>query len=349
MINKKWVSLIITLTYWIVLLTAATNIFYIILSTQLISWTWERFNMAYYAAEWGREQAIYENNLHGLWFSWNIALTWLLENRIKYKWETSWRKIWSQSWYLTVWDHPEKIKYLDKDLWHYIYSRRFNFYYDAWEVWSGKDIITNNCLSDTTELEIILNVTWANINTDDQKRIVYWKINMKDTDENWTWYILQPEEKCTWPLPIDNNNPFCYTTLPSLTTNNTNEKLIFDENRWTCRNDVWDICKKANPDWHVSPMSIRDFLSSNIKGKSWPNYNPTLSISYSFPLFDTNQPIINYPIKYTITWASIQDCIFPTLTKKIKWIWQVYWAIIEVTANISQEEWLTVFDYAIIQ
>lgn len=336
--NKKWISIIVALTYWIILLTAATWVMYLIMSTQASSWSWERFNMAYYAAEWWREQALFESNVHWIWFSWWIALTQLLYLRTEYEWSTVWRKYWVQSWYLVIWDNTNKISFLDQDLWHYIYSRRINLYYDGWATWSWRNF-RNECIN-FSNIEVNFSISWSNISVPESKRIVYWKINMKDGNENWTWYVLQPEETCTW-WNVFNTNPFCYQ-LSSGITNYWNNKL-YDSSKWLCKDDYWNKC--------ILPFdesaSIKDFLT-NTSIVSSP-YNPTLLLSYVYPLNDSITPIEYFPIRYEVTWSNIQNCQFPTLVKNLKWIWKTNWAIVEVTAKVSQEEWLTVFDYAIIQ
>ena len=331
--SKKWASLVITLTYWLLLLTAATNLIYLILSTQLGTWSWERYNMAYFAAEWWIEQAIYETNVHWIWFSWAIATN-NLNERIEYQWESIWRKAWSQSWYLVIWDHPNKIDYIDKDLWKYLSSRRFHFYYDNWVPWSVKESIpkTSSCLN-SNQIQVTFSVSWSSINNSNTNRIIYWKLDMKDTNDQWSWFTLQPRWSCNDSL----GDPICYNNWF------TPWVLDFSTSEWNCKDDILNNCippaRTIPAFWWGSNNLI---IPANI-------YKPYLLLSYVSPLYDSNNPNIFYPILYTIDWTGINTCQFPTTTIKLKWVGQVRWAKMEVTATISQEEGTTMFDYAVIQ
>ncbi len=337
--SKKWASLVITLTYWILLLTAATNLIYLILSTQLWTWTWERYNMAYFAAEWWIDQAIYESNVHWVWFSWAISLS-DLNQRIEYQWDAIWRKAWNQTWYLVIWDHPNKVDYLDKELGKYLSSRRLHFYYDNWGPWDPIDKI-NTCLNETVQVDIsVMWVIWNNINSSDTNRIIYWKLDMKDTDSQWSWFVLQPSGSCNNDAD-DTDDPFCYLTTWNFSQNNW--QLNFSTSRWNCKDDISNNCSTSrmpisNFWWAISPLV--DPL--NI-------YNPDFLLSYVSPLYNTVTPDIFYPIYYSIDWNNIDNCQFPTTTIKLRSTGLVRWAKIELSAQMSQEEGITVFDYAVIQ
>lgn len=333
-INKKAASLVIALTYWITLIWSATILLSTLVWTQKNTNLSERFNMAYYAAEWWIEQSRFELNLHWVWFSWWIATDTELKWILKYNWNIIWRKKWNQSWYLILDNKIDKIDQTDENLRFHWSSRRLFMNYDNSEVWSEKNIV-NSCVSNS--ILIKFTASWSDLNVDNSAKVIYWKAEAKNW-EWWTWYILESWKECEW-WPIPNTDPFCF-----LLTNefNNNQTLEFDnQNYWLCKDEYNNKCEYIN-------QFISNFFSWSNSPFSMYTFNPSVFFSYVSPIFNVNNKNDIIPIKYSIEW-NINNCELPTLTTDIISVWKVYWTKQEIIVKIPQQSNEVMLNYAIIQ
>lgn len=349
MLNKKWVSLIMAFSFWIVLLTSATTIVSLLISSEKNIWMNERFNMAYYAAEWWIELARYANSVYWVGFNGQIdftKLTWS-EYRwdIQYKWSLNWRWTWSQAWYLILynatWGIVDTLQ-RDKDFGFYKDSRKLFLYYDNATLWDLTNNYINSC--ENNPIDVAFDVPkvgsedlWI-INSND--RIIYWRAdaNASNSWENWTWYLLQSYVKCDADSP---NTPFCYNNgsiKPSNLKTWFTRWLCYDSNLKPCQSSSWTI--------------IDFFTNTSIMKAMWP-VKPNVLFSYVYPLYDENnkQAFFDnnefYAISYNITW--IDSCEIPYLTSKAKSVWQLYWATFQIETKFQKQWWSALFNYAIMQ
>ena len=354
--GKKASSIVMSLVYWISILWFAGLLVWLIFTSQKFSQLSEKFNMALYWAESGIEQAIFEINLHNVWFedstkrlsgetiNWKIVDSeWFIslfsDLWVKYKWEIKWMsKEINETWYLTyAWDlwplknNSNKIFYSD--------FRKIFLYSEIWKIGSGSSIL-NTCPNN--ELEIQFSFDWTNINhkwTQWQTRIVYWKAFWQDIqyDAFWwiissTWYTLQPTQKCDW----DDTDPFCHNWW-TIFSNSWKIDFVATADKWICNDNLWKSCTSNSVNW---------FFTS-----TFPNTltKPGLSFTYETPFYESWSESTFIPIKYVIKNNNPTNCKIPSLTIDINSYWRLFWSLQKMTARINQwTRWIEL-DYAIIQ
>jgi len=366
--EKKAASLMMILWYSIILFWLSSLLISMLISSERFVWISEKYNMAIYWAESWIEQALFEMNIHDIWFNdstelpdkdwtakqqnwvdlvnWFLSLNW---NRLKYKWWVKWlNENGSESWYL-VWKW--NLKYIsdsDSNKKFYKNFRKFFLYKDIWLILQDNEI-KDVCNDD--DFNIQLSVTWSNIKSEDNKiNIVQWRSNAKDwswslsanssyTNNNWDWTWFYIESNSTCWNSSNTKDPFCYSDkfnhtfwlFKWLSSSTPNSETI-----WKCLSEAWDDC---------DDQSLYNFLSTNDILKNFP-FKPELIFSYQNKLFEDWDEITWLPIKYEVSWCSQK---LPSLVQEIESTSQTYWSVQKITTKIYQWNQGIDLSYTVIQ
>jgi len=318
-----------------------------LVSSQRFVWISEKYNMTIYWAESWIEQALYEINIHDIWFndstSWKIQ-NWLIKDnwflslnwkRLQYKWWVKWVNQSNTEEGFLVWKwNIDKIPSSNINRKYFKDYRNFFLYRDLSGIWEN-NLLENICNLDSSIIDF--SVDWNNIYTDNlsyKTNIVQWRLNTKEKDESWTWYSLESSANCL--VNSNPENPFCYKQDKAFTHN---WRLEFDStnNTWICTNSSWDKCE-----W----QSIKDLLNKGWDPLTFNPYKPELRISYQNKLFESWLELEWIPIRYNISWCNDP---LPSLVQEIESTSQTYWSVQKITTKIYQgNEWIDL-SYTIIQ
>lgn len=344
--EKKAASLMMILWYSVILFWLSWLLIWMLVSSQRFVWISEKYNMAIYWAESWIEQALYEINIHDVWFNdstnfktqadsdWFLNLFW---ERLKYKWSVEWlNELNTEEWYLLWKWNIDKISENDENKRYYKDFRNFFLYKDIWLIWESKNI-QNICENDSSIINFSVN--WTNIYVDlesNKTNIVQWRVNTKEINESWTWYYLESMSECSedW----NSKDPFCFKSTKNF-TNSWNLEFNSTHTTWECFSDIWEECTEQN---------IVDFLNQDDDPiSSWnQNWKPELIISYQNKLYEVWNETEWVPIKYKFSWCLDK---IPSLSYDIESIAQTYWSVQKISTRIYQwDQWINL-NYTIIQ
>lgn len=352
--NKKAASLMMILWYSVILFWLSWLLIWMLVSSQRFVWISEKYNMAIYWAESWIEQALFEINIHDIWFNdstelpaadgtpktqnWIDIINWFLQlnwDRLKYKWWVKWlNQATTETWYL-VWKwNIDKILNSDSNRKYYKNFRKFYLYKDIWKIWENSSI-ENTCNLESTIIDF--SVDWNDIYTssdNNKMNVVQWRLFTNELDESWTWYYIESTSECSseW----NPKDPFCYKTDGSF-THNWRFEFNSTNTIWNCLSDSWEECKE---------QSIKDLLDKWWDPLNQNPFKPELILTYLNKLHETWDELNWLPIKYEISWCSEK---LPSLVQEIESTAQTYWSVQKITAKIYQwNQWIDL-SYTVIQ